>query len=402
MLGYLSLLTARDVFEEIHLGFLMVGHTHEDVDAMFGHFSETLMHHPSYSLADLMSLLMRARTPNPVPHFVQEVPDFKSYLEPYLLKGGDALIGHLQPRLFRLYVRGDGMPCLQYKLKCQDDDWVPREGIEMWSWTNNHPKLPTGEPKRLPMIEMSMLEEVRQGLQKQVKFFDFVGTRTTSEEGKNRWAALVQYWNRIIHTLETEVVQYRSGDDNLVHGFWPVSKWRDNVPLQYRNVACELDAKVAYVGPRKNKPREAFNPRVDIVKGNYVLVRPDTNDLEVYPIYLGKVISEVEEGEVNDNDQLEHVCSVEWYRPYIQRKRGQPECEPRQRWLDCWNQQWERDPGYCSEVICVNTVLWSFKARTTAKSGLVRIAKSHAMKAKDNMSRCLENEAISTSVALNT
>jgi hypothetical protein len=39
----LSLLTAREVFEEVHLGFLMVGHTHEDVDAMFGHFSELLM-----------------------------------------------------------------------------------------------------------------------------------------------------------------------------------------------------------------------------------------------------------------------------------------------------------------------------------------------------------------------
>lgn len=67
VMAYLSLLTARDIFEEVHLGFLMVGHTHEDVDAMFGHFSETLMHNPTWTLPDLMSLLMKARSPSVVP-----------------------------------------------------------------------------------------------------------------------------------------------------------------------------------------------------------------------------------------------------------------------------------------------------------------------------------------------
>ena len=78
----------------------MVGHTHEDVDAMFGHFSEALMHNQAYTLPDLMDLLMRSRKPSPVPHFVQEIPDFKSYVEPFLLKGRDQLVGHKKPRLF--------------------------------------------------------------------------------------------------------------------------------------------------------------------------------------------------------------------------------------------------------------------------------------------------------------
>src|SRR5450759_4357477 len=54
MFAYLSLLTARQVFEEIIVGFLIVGHTHEDVDAMFGHFSEALKHSPVYTLSTLM------------------------------------------------------------------------------------------------------------------------------------------------------------------------------------------------------------------------------------------------------------------------------------------------------------------------------------------------------------
>jgi hypothetical protein len=31
LLGFLSLLTVREVFEEVQLRFLMVGHTHEDM-----------------------------------------------------------------------------------------------------------------------------------------------------------------------------------------------------------------------------------------------------------------------------------------------------------------------------------------------------------------------------------
>ncbi|KAL5479849.1 hypothetical protein EMCRGX_G023439 [Ephydatia muelleri] len=37
-LSFLSLLVHKGIFEEVELGFLNVGHTHEDVDAMFGNF----------------------------------------------------------------------------------------------------------------------------------------------------------------------------------------------------------------------------------------------------------------------------------------------------------------------------------------------------------------------------
>ena len=37
LMAFLSLLTTQDVFEEIHANFLLVGHTHEDIDAYFSH-----------------------------------------------------------------------------------------------------------------------------------------------------------------------------------------------------------------------------------------------------------------------------------------------------------------------------------------------------------------------------
>jgi hypothetical protein len=39
LLTSLSFFIVRDVFEEVRLGFLVVGHTHEDIDACFGYLS---------------------------------------------------------------------------------------------------------------------------------------------------------------------------------------------------------------------------------------------------------------------------------------------------------------------------------------------------------------------------
>ncbi len=37
LLAFLSLLTTCEVFKEVQLGFLVVGHTHEDIDRNFGY-----------------------------------------------------------------------------------------------------------------------------------------------------------------------------------------------------------------------------------------------------------------------------------------------------------------------------------------------------------------------------
>ena len=42
LMAFLSFLTARGVFKEIQVGFLLVGHTHEDIDAYFSHLSKAL------------------------------------------------------------------------------------------------------------------------------------------------------------------------------------------------------------------------------------------------------------------------------------------------------------------------------------------------------------------------
>jgi CO dehydrogenase nickel-insertion accessory protein CooC1 len=42
LLAFLSLLIAREVFKEVNLKFLVIGHTHEDIDGCFGYLSKKL------------------------------------------------------------------------------------------------------------------------------------------------------------------------------------------------------------------------------------------------------------------------------------------------------------------------------------------------------------------------
>ncbi len=59
LLAFLSLLTTRDVFDEMKfMGFLVIGHTHEDIDGCFGYLSKKLRKQNNYILADLMRAFM--------------------------------------------------------------------------------------------------------------------------------------------------------------------------------------------------------------------------------------------------------------------------------------------------------------------------------------------------------
>jgi hypothetical protein len=58
LLTFLSLLTKRDVFEKVKLGFLVIGHTHEDIDGCFGYLSKKLREENNYILMGLMRAFM--------------------------------------------------------------------------------------------------------------------------------------------------------------------------------------------------------------------------------------------------------------------------------------------------------------------------------------------------------
>jgi hypothetical protein len=62
----------KEIFEGVQLGFLVVGHTHEDIDESFCYLSKKLKKNKNYVLVDLMKAFMQERPFIPQP--IQEIP----------------------------------------------------------------------------------------------------------------------------------------------------------------------------------------------------------------------------------------------------------------------------------------------------------------------------------------
>ena len=94
--AFFSELVAQGVFVTVEASFLMVGHTHEDVDAMFSKVSGAVCHSEIETLHGLMASFWMCEVIHPVPSFIQEVANYKAYSKPFL----DKIDGHSTPIAF--------------------------------------------------------------------------------------------------------------------------------------------------------------------------------------------------------------------------------------------------------------------------------------------------------------
>ena len=124
VMAFFSLLTAERIFKEVTVKFLIVGHTHKDIDAHFSYLSKLLKIKNTYMLADLMKAFMDSQKMTPfIPKLVQEVVDFKKFLYCYEHDSANKLIELGEMHLFKFYFEenGDDMGWLvmQYKVCSQ-------------------------------------------------------------------------------------------------------------------------------------------------------------------------------------------------------------------------------------------------------------------------------------------
>jgi hypothetical protein len=91
---FFSLLVANGVFWEVYVNFMLVGHTHEDIDALFGRWSMRLRKHDYPIVLLLMKSFMDGESIPVIPHLIEEVPDYKGFINPCICKKGEALEGH--------------------------------------------------------------------------------------------------------------------------------------------------------------------------------------------------------------------------------------------------------------------------------------------------------------------
>jgi hypothetical protein len=82
------------VFHEVYVNLLLVGYTHEDINAMFGRWSYRLRANDYPILPMLMKSFMEAEKQPVIPHLIERVPNFKAFVDGFLCTGTNALEGH--------------------------------------------------------------------------------------------------------------------------------------------------------------------------------------------------------------------------------------------------------------------------------------------------------------------
>ena len=107
---------------------MIIGHTYNDIDALFGRWSMALKKESFPTIPLLMKSFMDVEAIPTIPHLIEEVPDFKKFIDKGIEVGDNALLEHTKAQQFKFYVDASGCPVMKYKLLCIDDEWLPREG----------------------------------------------------------------------------------------------------------------------------------------------------------------------------------------------------------------------------------------------------------------------------------
>ncbi len=180
--SFLSLLTALDIFKDIYFSFLIVGHTHEDINQLFStvqtKFCSASVHTPGYGIASFFCLVIVSLTltcsahsqldtflrsvyseEGSLPKFsvLEQVWDWKAWLSNHM----HGLSGHAAPHVFHFYKNADGKPEMRDKpYHCQGEWSDPYQLLSSLPVGTNSP-LPTSLntlPVRLPAdLELSSL-----------------------------------------------------------------------------------------------------------------------------------------------------------------------------------------------------------------------------------------------------
>ena len=81
-MAFLSMLTHHGMFKEIQVGFLLLAHIHEDIDAYFNHLLRNLKNQNLFVIDNLITTFMKLQELSFNLEFIQEVyANFKSFLK---------------------------------------------------------------------------------------------------------------------------------------------------------------------------------------------------------------------------------------------------------------------------------------------------------------------------------
>ena len=107
-------------FLQIKLSFLMVGHTHEDIDQMFSCFSRHLAKHDARTIPELFSEMESAYISKPICEQLLHMFDVKQWLHGHTEAN---ISGHVYQHQFKIEMK-DGKVVTYYKKWSTTKNWI--------------------------------------------------------------------------------------------------------------------------------------------------------------------------------------------------------------------------------------------------------------------------------------
>ena len=285
-----SLLVANKIFREVYVNFMIVGHTHDNIDALFGRWSMILKKENFPTLPALMKSFMDLDSMPTIPHLIEEVPDFKGFIAGSFVDGNKILVGHTRPQQMKFYLDSTGCPVMKYKHLCTDIDWlgIDGNGIKLWKEDDEGRSLwPRGTSLPVPLKPMKGLEDIVKGVSRFVKYWDNLCNADVTGEYRGRYEHLVKYWRGVKVALMEPLPTFPT----LRDGFWPTTRVQASRVDQLDDDGEdreEFGADEAYVGPLSGRPNPSFKVARDLFEGYFVAVRPAEGDL--YPVWIGRAL----------------------------------------------------------------------------------------------------------------
>jgi hypothetical protein len=291
--AFWSMLTAKTIFSEVHVSYLLVGHTYDDIDASFGRWSMDLREHDYPTIPLLMKSYMDMEKVPVIPHMMEELPDWRSFVSEHIPSGKEKLIGHTKAQQFKFYVRDDGWPVMQYKVLSTHEEWLPKNGILMWkSNIKGEPCLPSGDPVPACPRGMAKQEDVLVGLQGFIDYWQSICDHDTTGAYMGSHMHILQYWIGVKEALETPLTNIHTVGTQLCEGFWPRSRVGADAHPFTRNgeLREEHQPDDQYVGPANLRPAGAFRIADNVHEGHFLILRPQDQDIG-RPIWVCRALS---------------------------------------------------------------------------------------------------------------
>ncbi|XP_078694222.1 uncharacterized protein LOC144923518 [Branchiostoma floridae x Branchiostoma belcheri] len=121
------------IFRKVKLGYLMPGHTHEDVDQLFSRFSTHLQREDAPTVPELFRRLSNAYTPHPECRLMTSMWDYRNIID----KEIGAISGHSRPHHFTAKLLGGKV---QLKAQLWPDPLNPKVEIPLDRFIPRFPK----------------------------------------------------------------------------------------------------------------------------------------------------------------------------------------------------------------------------------------------------------------------